>query len=129
MNTARPSLRPALLAVAAVILCLAGVTAGAPRARAQAPQARAQGVLPTVNRHAALSWGCGGLLGNGTATDSSLPGAVTGLSTGVVQVAAGYDHAPALTSNGTVWAWGDNYYGELGNGTTTFAWSPARSPG
>jgi alpha-tubulin suppressor-like RCC1 family protein len=32
-------------------------------------------------------------------------------------IAAGNNHALALDQNGTLWAWGDNYYGELGNGT------------
>lgn len=34
-------------------------------------------------------------------------------------IAAGNSHTVALKSNGTVWAWGDNYYGQLGDGTTT----------
>lgn len=32
----------------------------------------------------------------------------------VVQVAAGFDHALALTEKGTVYAWGDNTYGQVG---------------
>ncbi len=36
---------------------------------------------------------------------------------GVVQVAAGCDHSVALRDNGTVWAWGDNWAGRLGDGT------------
>jgi alpha-tubulin suppressor-like RCC1 family protein len=43
---------------------------------------------------------------------------VSGL-TDVTAIAAGFDHGLALLSNGTVMAWGDNSYGELGNGTTT----------
>ncbi len=34
-------------------------------------------------------------------------------------IAAGYSHTLALKSDGTLWAWGDNSYGELGDGTTT----------
>lgn len=34
-------------------------------------------------------------------------------------VAAGYYHSLALKENGTVWAWGYNNYGQLGNGGTT----------
>jgi hypothetical protein len=43
---------------------------------------------------------------------------VTGL-TGVTQVAAGTFHSLAVRSDGTVWAWGANNGGQLGDGTTT----------
>jgi hypothetical protein len=35
------------------------------------------------------------------------------------QIAAGYLHTVAVKSDGTVWAWGYNLYGQLGDGTTT----------
>jgi alpha-tubulin suppressor-like RCC1 family protein len=44
-----------------------------------------------------------------------------GLLTGVLAVSAGYEHSLALLSNGTVAAWGDDEWGQLGNGTTTLA--------
>lgn len=46
-------------------------------------------------------------------------------------VAGGGNHALALKSDGTVWAWGDNTYGELGDGTTTPSNQPVEviSPG
>ena len=37
----------------------------------------------------------------------------------VVAIAAGNDHSLALKSDGTVWAWGNNWYGQLGVGSTT----------
>ena len=37
----------------------------------------------------------------------------------MVGIAAGFDHAVAQRSDGTVWAWGDNSNGQLGDGTTT----------
>jgi hypothetical protein len=35
------------------------------------------------------------------------------------KIAAGYGHSLRLNSDGTVWAWGDNSYGQLGDGTVT----------
>ena len=37
-------------------------------------------------------------------------------------IAVGDSHTLALYSDGTVWAWGDNTYGELGDGTTASEW-------
>jgi len=35
----------------------------------------------------------------------------------VVSLAAGDDHSLAVTADGSVWAWGDNTFGQLGDGT------------
>jgi alpha-tubulin suppressor-like RCC1 family protein len=64
-----------------------------------------------------------GQLGNGTNDTSNLPVQVldptdpTGFLTGIVSVSAGYYHSLALKSDGTVWAWGYNVFGQLGNGS------------
>ncbi|MGG1657973.1 S-layer homology domain-containing protein [Brevibacillus sp. NRS-1366] len=59
-----------------------------------------------------------GQLGIGTIDKgSSVPVQVPNMSD-VVAIAAGSLHTLALKSNGTVWTWGYNYYGQLGNGTT-----------
>ena len=47
----------------------------------------------------------------------SSPVQVSGL-TGVTAVSCGKSHAMALKSDGTVWCWGHNGYGQLGDGTT-----------
>ena len=68
-----------------------------------------------------ICWGDNdhGQLGDGTRTDGSTPVAVVGLSSGVAAVAAGFDHTCAVTTPGGVMCWGWNYYGQLGDGTTT----------
>jgi RHS repeat-associated protein len=50
----------------------------------------------------------------------------TGVLTGVTAIAAGSNHNLARKSDGTVWAWGDNTYGELGasSGHTTCSNAP-----
>jgi regulator of chromosome condensation (RCC1) repeat-containing protein len=70
----------------------------------------------------ALSWGSNyyGTLGNGTSgpgTERNVPVAVRNLE-GVKSVQAGGFHSLALKKDGTVYAWGYNVSGQLGNGTT-----------
>jgi len=64
-----------------------------------------------------------GTILSGDASNITSPSEVVapggGFLGGIVAVAGGQDHSLALTSAGTVWAWGDNYYGQLGNGTTS----------
>jgi alpha-tubulin suppressor-like RCC1 family protein len=72
-----------------------------------------------------MTWGINssGQLGNSTTTSSSAPVAVStsGALAGktVTAVAAGGSHCLALCSDGTIAAWGNNAYGQLGNNTTT----------
>src|SRR5437588_123335 len=42
----------------------------------------------------------------------------------ISSVSAGNDHSIALDSNGKVYSWGNNIYGQLGDGTTTQRNSP-----
>ena len=60
-----------------------------------------------------------GEVGDGSRSDRLKPVHVTGLTSGVAQVSAGYDHTCALLTGGTVKCWGNNATGELGDGTTT----------
>lgn len=55
---------------------------------------------------------------------AKLPQLVPGI-TGVVDVAAGGGHTLALKSDGTVWAWGDNRAGQLGDGSFVSRSTPA----
>jgi hypothetical protein len=58
-----------------------------------------------------------GQLGDGTGIGRRLPVQVVGL-TDVTAVAAGEQHTLALKRDGTVWAWGSNFGGQLGDGST-----------
>ncbi|MEK7778442.1 MAG: RCC1 repeat-containing protein, partial [Chloroflexota bacterium] len=66
-----------------------------------------------------------GQLGNapGGMPASPIPVKVSGL-TDVKAVAAGGGHSLALKSDGSVWAWGYNYYGQLGDTTPTNRFVP-----
>jgi alpha-tubulin suppressor-like RCC1 family protein/pimeloyl-ACP methyl ester carboxylesterase len=70
-----------------------------------------------------------GSLGDGTTSNgSTVPVRVSGLI-GVTASAAGLGSGYALRSDGTVWAWGPNFFGELGNGTTTQSTVPVKVSG
>lgn len=58
---------------------------------------------------------CAGVPCTGSTTPIQLAPATL---TGVVSIAAGAYFGMALRSDGTVWTWGDDHYGQLGNGTT-----------
>ncbi len=71
-------------------------------------------------------WGLNryGALGDGTATDRLTPVNVTGLSSGIAAISAGYNHTCALTTGGGVKCWGWNEFGTLGDGSTTDRLTP-----
>lgn len=46
-----------------------------------------------------------------------------------IRIAAGYAHTAALKSDGTVWTWGNNRYGQLGDGTTIDRTTPIQVKG
>ncbi len=47
----------------------------------------------------------------------------------VIQVSSSGSHTVALKSDGTVWAWGSNRYGQLGDGSTTDSPTPVQVSG
>ena len=84
----------------------------------------------------AWAWGYNlyGRLGDGTTTTRKTPVQVVGVGgsgvlSNVVAVSAGYRHSFALLDNGTVCAWGFNYRGRLGDGTSVNRASPVQVVG
>ncbi|OHB99996.1 MAG: hypothetical protein A3G70_03465 [Planctomycetes bacterium RIFCSPLOWO2_12_FULL_39_13] len=65
------------------------------------------------------TWGRNGYgqLGDGTTAINRNTPVLVKNQTGIVSISAGFNHSLALKQDGTVWAWGSNYYGHLGNGT------------
>ncbi|WP_018681570.1 RCC1-like domain-containing protein [Actinokineospora enzanensis] len=79
-----------------------------------------------------------GQLGNGRTTNSSTPVATLNLTdiTAIAAVGGGSDaepgnagHSVALRADGTVWSWGCNDNGELGDGTTESRATPVQAAG
>jgi probable HAF family extracellular repeat protein len=69
-----------------------------------------------------------GQLGDGTSTNRLNPVQARWTDgspvSGMVSISAGGSHTVALRSDGTVWAWGSNFSGQLGDGTTTARITP-----
>ncbi|MDO8412846.1 MAG: hypothetical protein Q7S51_03530, partial [Gallionellaceae bacterium] len=83
-----------------------------------------------LNDGSVRCWGnnSSGKLGDGSTTDSSIPVAVSGIST-AVEVSAGSNHSCAVLSDGSVRCWGDNFSGQLGNGSTARSSTPVAVSG
>ncbi len=66
-----------------------------------------------------LCWGgnAEGQLGDGTTTDRLVPVKVSGLPAGIKTIAGGGFFNAALANDGAVYQWGDNAYGQIGDGT------------
>ncbi len=101
-------------------------------------QSGVQGVFTQFNHTCALTqeggvkcWGANndGQLGDGTTTSSNTPVDVVGLQSGVQQLAMGEEHTCALTTGGGVQCWGENTWGQLGNGTSTSSTVPVNVSG
>jgi alpha-tubulin suppressor-like RCC1 family protein len=81
------------------------------------------------------AWGvnANGELGTGKATTtgcmcSDVP-VRSAVPSGIVAISGGGRHSLALRGDGTVWAWGENSFGQLGDGTMTERDAPVEVPG
>ncbi|GAB2713637.1 hypothetical protein GCM10027038_09780 [Arthrobacter bambusae] len=79
------------------------------------------------------AWGANyeGQLGDGTTVSRNIPNRVSGLDNAVAIAASSFSagSAYALRSDGTVLAWGSNWYGSLGDGTTVAKLLPVQVQG
>jgi alpha-tubulin suppressor-like RCC1 family protein len=78
---------------------------------------------------AAWAWGhnFSGQVGDGTRTDRLAPVRVVDTHlTGVVVIAGGAGQSLAIDSTGAAWAWGNNFEGQLGDGTNANSTVPVR---
>ena len=65
-----------------------------------------------------------GQLGDGSTVNSLSPIAVSGLSSGVTSIGAGFYHTCALIAGGAMKCWGYNQYGALGDGSSATRTTP-----
>ena len=74
----------------------------------------------------AWAWGpnTNGVLGDNTITNRSSPVSIVGEFTDWTQLSTGEFHSLGIRANGTIWAWGLNSFGRLGDNTTTSRRSP-----
>jgi alpha-tubulin suppressor-like RCC1 family protein len=72
------------------------------------------------------TWGINinGNLGDGTSTARSSQGTKVGGGTNLKQVSSTYSTAAAVKTDGSIWTWGLNGQGQLGDGTTASRSSP-----
>ena len=80
------------------------------------------------NDGTAWCWGTNqsGGIGDGSGKNQAIPVQVTSLGSSVAQIGTGGCHSCALKTDGTLWCWGCNTWGNLGDGTTTLRQTPVQ---
>jgi len=90
-------------------------------------------VLATKTNGTLWGWGLNqaGNLGQNSTTQYSSPVQIPGTTwaTGTGSISKGVHYTHAIKTDGTLWAWGLNEYGELGLNTRTYYSSPIQIPG
>lgn len=77
------------------------------------------------------TWGSNGSgqLGDNSTTSKTSPVTTAGGGSNWIQVASGDNHTAAVKTDGTLWTWGANSYGQLGDNSTTSKSSPVTTVG
>lgn len=82
-----------------------------------------------------IGWGsntkiqyAGGIMNSVAIVDSDMPVSVKGL-TNVIEASVGYHHALILKDDGSLWTWGKNLNGQLGNGKNIDISEPVKIEG
>jgi alpha-tubulin suppressor-like RCC1 family protein len=130
--TTRYGVRQAVTIAAVAIAAVA-----VPAAPAVAAPAATQTVFPSPAAVFSWGWNQYGEVGDGTTTPRATPGPVLGLPTNhglqikAKQLASSNlsGSSAVLLTNGTIYTWGRNDWGELGDGTTTRRLTPVLVPG
>jgi hypothetical protein len=111
---------------------LLGILISSGSLRAQVVSANGSHTKVLCSAGTVNSWGENnyGQVGNGTVSSSgcycsNIPVQVSSIS-GITAVSAGVWHALALKNDSSVWSWGANVVGELGDGTLTDRYTPVR---
>lgn len=68
-----------------------------------------------------------GQLGDNTVSNKSSPVQTAALGTNWKSFACGWFHTAAIKADGTLWTWGNNYNGQLGDNTRTHRSSPVQT--
>ena len=123
-GTEDPNPTPALVSLPGATGGVVQVAAGAYHSLAVTSTGQLYAFGTNVNGELGSATNSGIPTSNPTPTLVNLPGA-TG---GVVQVAAGEEHSLAVTSTGQLYAFGDNYFGQLGNATNNGTSNPNPTP-
>jgi hypothetical protein len=119
-----------------MVITFAAVAAAAIAGTAAAATAAGQSVQPGPPAVFSWGWNGAGEVGDGTTTPQATPvpvlglPSVHGLQVTMRQIVSGYlsQACAVLLADGTVYTWGRNHFGELGDGTTTDRFTPVLVP-